>query len=65
MGRGGVRAALYGLALHAWLLISVTGAGGILFLVHRARIHNHTPLVKEIETLPAEMPLGEDLPRVD
>ena len=57
--------ALYGLALHAWLLITVTGAGGILFLVHRARIHNRTPLLKEIETLPAEMPLGQDLPRVD
>ena len=49
-------AALYGLALHAWLLISVTGAGGILFLIHRLRIHNHTPLLEEIETLPAELP---------
>jgi uncharacterized protein (TIRG00374 family) len=49
-------AALYGLALHAWLLISVTGAGGIIFLIHRIRIHNRTPLLEEIETLPAEMP---------
>jgi uncharacterized membrane protein YbhN (UPF0104 family) len=49
-------AALYGLALHAWLLISVTGAGGILFLIHRVRIHNRTPLLEEIETLPAELP---------
>jgi uncharacterized protein (TIRG00374 family) len=50
------RAALYGLALHAWLVISVTGAGGLLFLIHRIRIHNRTPLLEEIETLPAEMP---------
>lgn len=49
-------AALYGLALHAWLLIAVTGAGGIIFLIHRIRIHNHTPLLEEIETLPAELP---------
>jgi glycosyltransferase 2 family protein len=58
-------AALYGLALHAWLLISVTGTGGIMFLIHRARIHNHTPLLAEIETLPTELPLGSELPRVD
>ncbi len=57
--------ALYGLALHAWLLITVTGAGGILFLVHRARIHNHASLLQEIEALPAELPLAEELPRVD
>jgi len=50
------RAVLYGLALHAWLLISVTGAGGLIFLLHRIRIHNHTPLLEEIETLPAELP---------
>lgn len=50
------QAALYGLALHAWLLISVTGAGGIIFLIHRIRTHNHTPLLEEIETLPAELP---------
>jgi uncharacterized membrane protein YbhN (UPF0104 family) len=50
-------AALFGLALHAWLLISVTGVGGVVFLVHRARTHNHTPLLQEIETLPTELPL--------
>lgn len=50
------QAALYGLALHAWLLISVTGAGGLIFLIHRFRIHNHTPLFEEIETLPTELP---------
>jgi uncharacterized membrane protein YbhN (UPF0104 family) len=50
------QSALFGLALHAWLLISVTGAGGLIFLIHRIRIHNHTPLLQEIETLPSEMP---------
>ncbi|MCU1322906.1 MAG: hypothetical protein JWM43_2555 [Acidobacteriaceae bacterium] len=59
MSHGALEApsALFGLALHAWLLISVTGAGGIIFLVHRARIHNHKPLLQEIETLPDELPL--------
>lgn len=50
------QSALFGLALHAWLLISVTGAGGLIFLIHRIRIHNRTPLLQEIETLPSEMP---------
>jgi uncharacterized membrane protein YbhN (UPF0104 family) len=55
-GANASKAAIYGLALHAWLLISVTGAGGLIFLIHRFRIHNHEPLLKEIETLPAELP---------
>ncbi len=27
--------AVFGLAIHAWMLISVTGAGGVIFLIHR------------------------------
>jgi glycosyltransferase 2 family protein len=50
------QAAVFGLAIHAWMLISVTGAGGIIFLLHRLRIHNHKPLLEEIETLPTELP---------
>ena len=50
------QAAVFGLAIHAWMLISVTGAGGIVFLVHRLRIHNHKPLFVEIEQLPTELP---------
>lgn len=50
------QSALFGLALHAWLLISVTGAGGLIFLLHRARSHNHKRLLEEIETLPVELP---------
>ena len=55
-GAADPQAALFGLALHAWLLISVTGAGGLIFFTHRFRIHNKKPLLQEIETLPAELP---------
>jgi glycosyltransferase 2 family protein len=50
------QSAVFGLAIHAWMLISITGAGGIIFLLHRIRIHNHKPLLEEIEDLPARMP---------
>jgi hypothetical protein len=49
-------AAVLGLAIHAWMLISVTGAGGIIFLIHRFRTHNHKPLYVEIEQLPTQLP---------
>jgi uncharacterized membrane protein YbhN (UPF0104 family) len=49
-------AAVFGLAIHAWMLISVTGAGGIVFLIHRIRLHNHKPLFVEIEQLPTQLP---------
>jgi len=55
-GASEAQSALFGLALHAWLLISVTGAGGLIFLVHRARRPGHKPLLEEIETLPTELP---------
>jgi hypothetical protein len=48
--------AVFGLAIHVWMLVSVTGAGGLIFLIHRVRIHNRTPLLEEIETLPTELP---------
>jgi uncharacterized membrane protein YbhN (UPF0104 family) len=50
------QAAVFGLAIHAWMLLSVTGAGGIIFLAHRIRIHNHKPLLAEIDDLPAQLP---------
>ncbi len=50
------QAALFGLALHAWLLLSVTGAGGILFLRHRFQTLPHKPLLEDIHELPTEMP---------
>ena len=49
-------AALYALGLHAWLLISVTGAGGLIFLLHRFRTEPHKPLLTDIDQLPAELP---------
>ena len=55
-GANPAAAALFGLALHVWMLVTITAVGGILFLVHRARIHNNKPLLEEIETLPEELP---------
>src|SRR5271170_2799072 len=55
-GASVAQAASFGLAIHAWMLVSVTGAGGIVFLTHRIRIHNHKPLFVEIEQLPTELP---------
>ena len=55
-GASVAQAAIFGLAIHAWMLISVTGAGGIIFLTHRIRIHNRRPLFVEIEELPTELP---------
>lgn len=49
-------AALYALGLHAWLLISVTGAGGLIFLLHRFRTPPHNPLLTDIDQLPAQLP---------
>ncbi len=48
--------AVFALALHAWLLLSVTGVGGIVFLVHRFRTLPHHPLLKDIEVLPSKLP---------
>ncbi|MEO8735062.1 MAG: lysylphosphatidylglycerol synthase transmembrane domain-containing protein [Edaphobacter sp.] len=50
------QAALFSLAIHAWLLVAITGVGGALFFLHRFKTHNHKPLLEEIETLPVEMP---------
>ena len=48
--------AVFALALHAWLLISVTGAGGLIFLIHRFKTPPHKPLLNDIETLPTFLP---------
>jgi uncharacterized protein (TIRG00374 family) len=55
-GAAAAQAAPFALLVHAWLLLSVTGAGGLIFLVHRAKRREHKPLLEEIETLPAELP---------
>lgn len=50
------QAALFGLALHAWLLLSVTGVGGALFLWHRFHTLPHKPLLEDIHELPKQLP---------
>ncbi len=49
-------AALYGLLVHAFLLVVLTAVGGLLFLAHRARRAMRKPLIEEIETLPTALP---------
>lgn len=49
-------AAIFGLALHAWLLLSVTGAGGLIFLLHRLQTPPHKPLLEDVHALPADLP---------
>ncbi len=48
--------AVFALALHAWLLISVTGVGGLIFLLHRFQTPPHQPLLDDIEVLPSRLP---------
>jgi uncharacterized protein (TIRG00374 family) len=49
-------AGLFGLLIHLWLLVTITGVGGAMFLAHRLRRARRVPLLEEIETLPATMP---------
>jgi glycosyltransferase 2 family protein len=55
-GSNASQAALFGLAVHVWLLVTVTGAGGWIFLVHRYHMRGRRPLGQELETLPVELP---------
>ncbi len=55
-GAGPSAAAIFGLALHAWLLLSVTGAGGLIFLLHRLQTPPHKTLLEDVHALPAELP---------
>lgn len=50
------RALGYALALHAWMLVVITGVGGAMFLAHRIRNTVRKPLLHEIEILPVEIP---------
>ncbi|MBB5066213.1 lysylphosphatidylglycerol synthase transmembrane domain-containing protein [Granulicella mallensis] len=49
-------AGIFGLLIHAWLLVSITAVGGGLFLAHRIHSGRHKPLLEEIETLPESLP---------
>ncbi len=47
---------VFGLLIHAWLLITLTAVGGAMFLQHRLHLARRKPLLEEIETLPATLP---------
>jgi uncharacterized membrane protein YbhN (UPF0104 family) len=49
-------AGLFGLLIHAWLFVVITGFGGLLFLMHRLHRARRKPLGEELETLPATLP---------
>jgi hypothetical protein len=49
-------ASIFGLLIHAWLLVAITAVGGGMFFVHRLHMARRKPLLEEIETLPVELP---------
>jgi uncharacterized protein (TIRG00374 family) len=50
-------AGAYGLLMHLWLLVSITGVGGGMFLLHRARRAMRKPLLDEVQALPSPVDL--------
>ncbi len=55
-GAGPAASGVFGLLIHAWLLISITGVGGAMFLQHRLHMNQRKPLLEEMDTLPARLP---------
>ncbi len=55
-GASPVSSGLFGLLMHLYLLIGITGVGGIWFMAHRLQRAPREPLAVELETLPAELP---------
>ena len=49
-------ATVFGLLMHAWLWVSITGVGGLWFLAHRLHRARRRPLAEELETLPNALP---------
>lgn len=49
-------AAVFGLLIHAWLLVTITGVGGGWFLAHRLHRARREPLRRELNTLPTRLP---------
>lgn len=49
-------AGLFGLLIHLWLLVTITGVGGAMFFSHRLHGSRRKPLMEEIGTLPAGLP---------
>lgn len=55
-GVSGNQATLFGLLIHAWLFVAITGVGGGWFLLHRLRRVPRDRLGTELGTLPARLP---------
>ncbi len=55
-GASHATSAIFGLLIHAWLLVAITAVGGGWFLAHRLHRSRRKPLVEELETLPAQLP---------
>lgn len=47
---------LFGLVMHLYLILAITGVGGAWFLAHRLHRARRAPLAVELNTLPAELP---------
>lgn len=55
-GTSSADAAIFGLLIHAWLLVAITAVGGGWFLLHRLQRARRLPLSEELEILPAQLP---------
>jgi uncharacterized membrane protein YbhN (UPF0104 family) len=55
-GASPAAAALYAPLVHLWLILSITGVGGAMFVAHRVQLARRKPLLEEIEELPAALP---------
>ena len=49
-------ASIFGLLIHAWLLVAITATGGGMLLMHRLHAARRQSLIEEIDTLPLELP---------
>ncbi|NUQ31039.1 MAG: flippase-like domain-containing protein [Acidobacteriaceae bacterium] len=49
-------AVVFALVVHVFILFTVTAAGGVMFLSHRARRGPHPSLSQEVQELPVELP---------
>ncbi len=50
------QSALFGLVMHFYLILGITGVGGVWFLAHRLHRARRKPLAEELETLPVQLP---------
>ncbi len=55
-GASSAAAGLFGLVMHLYLIVAITGVGGGWFLAHRLHRARRKPLSVELDTLPAHLP---------